>query len=809
MMGHSELLTIQGVSKRYGNTVANRDISLEVKRGEVLGLVGANGAGKSTLMRIISGVTKPDGGAMRFSQTSIDWGRFRPSIAASIGIRVAYQELSLCKNLKVYENFFVEMGEHFAGVRNWRTKASEMAAKKLDEIFPGHGIRVLQETSELSIAQQQMVEIARAFSAPKVKLVILDEPTSSLPAEQSQQLMEYVRGTSRNDVAVIYITHRLHEIMELTDRIYILRNGSVVEQLETKSATTERLILSMSDASVPGLVSQGAAPRLPRAGQLNASVMIGCDGLNSKALHDINCSMQGGEIVGIGGLEGNGQRELLQALFSPRGREKRSVKRRGQIAYIAGDRKGEGIFPLWSVAENIGITSLIRGKLFALRSADRVEQDAAGWIERLSIKTEGAGASINSLSGGNQQKVLIARALLSRADIIVLDDPTRGVDVETKQQLYQLFQDAAQDGKLVLWYSSDDAEVKQCDRALIMRHGRIVRELTHDELEEGNILRASFAAGEKNTEQAVRRHALNLSLMVPVLTMLATYVLCGLLYPSTFTLFGVELLISGAFPLIMATLSQTFIIGHSHINLGLGNFMGLISVLSASFLYEQPFVGVLLIAGAWLAQGAVGLLIRHIQIPAVIVTLAFSFIWYGVAIVIRSSPGGTAPAWLTGAFNQSILGVSNVIWILLIICASAYVFERSKYGTVLRGFGNREDAMERSGWNGNVAVFVAYMAAGLFALLGGMSFTALTYSSDASAMDSYTLLTVASVILGGGVLSGGRVNVIGSVCGAMTLSLVTILLGFLRVRADYTAAVQGALLIGILALRLIRKRETT
>ena len=261
----------------------------------------------------------------------------------------------------------------------------------------------------------------------------------------------------------------------------------------------------------------------------------------------------------------------------------------------------------------------------------------------------------------------------------------------------------------------------------------------------------------------------------------------------------------GSLPLILAALSQTYIIGLSHVNLSIGNYMGLVSVLAATVLYENPLLGIVLIMAVWVACGLMGLLIRALNIPAVIVTLGFSFVWYGAALVLQSIPGGTAPELLIKIFNGTILGIPNVLLILVLMTVLAVLIYRSKYGTVLRGFGNREESMVRSGWGRYAAVFNVYMISGFFAVMGGLSFTALTFSADASSMDSYTLLTVASVVLGGGALNGGRVSHVGTVFGAITLSLVTILLGFLHVSSDFTASVQGLLLIIILSLRLLRK----
>ena len=802
-------LELSNIVKIYGTTIANQDISLSIKKGDVLGLVGANGAGKSTLMRIVSGVSTPDEGTMQFAGRAIDWKSFSPTSASKMGIRVAYQELSLCDNLKIHENFYVELHSLFKNTFFWRKKAQALAQEQLDKIFPGHGIDVKSELAELSIAQQQMVEIARAFTDPNLQLLILDEPTSSLPVEQTKQLLAYIKKRAAEGITFIYITHRLFEIMEVTNRVYVLRNGLVVDECATENTNEDTLINIMSGSE--GLVEQ-AAPAdekadVAQAAVVNEHVRVVCKGVTTGALKDVNCAMHGGEVVGIAGLEGNGQKDLLHAIFELPFGLRKQIERKGAIAYVTGDRKAEGNFPLWSIADNIAITSLMRKALFKINSPKKIVESAATWYNKLKIKGESPRADIVSLSGGNQQKVLIARALLADADIIILDDPTRGVDVETKRQLYDVFREAAAAGKLIIWYSSDDSELDICSRVLVMRYGTIVETLQHENISKDSIIEASFKAADNKKEKLERgsKWRINVSLLTPILAMAAIYITCGLIHKSTFTLFGAELLISGSLPLILAALSQTYIIGYSHVNLSIGNYMGFISVLAATVLYEKPLLGAVLIITAWIAYGLMGVLIRKLNIPAVIVSLGFSFVWYGAALVLQSIPGGHAPEWLIAMFNGNILGLPKVLIILVLATVLATVVYRSKYGTVLRGFGNREESMVRSGWGKYAAVFNVYLISGFFAVLGGLSFTALTFSADASSMDSYTLLTVASVVLGGGALSGGRVNNAGTVFGAITLSLVTILLGFLHVSSDFTAAVQGLLLIVILSLRLLRK----
>ncbi|RGY99259.1 ATP-binding cassette domain-containing protein [Clostridium sp. AM58-1XD] len=808
--GQTAFLKLEDIVKIYGTTIANQNISIQIDKGDILGLVGANGAGKSTLMRIISGVSTPDQGEMYFDGEKIDWKTFSPFGASRKGIRVAYQELSLCDNLKVYENFYVELRQLFKGTLNWRKKAAELAKEQLELVFPENGIDVKKELSELSIAQQQMVEIARAFMDPELKLLILDEPTSSLPVEQTKQLLSYIKKKAADGVTFIYITHRLFEIIEVTNKVYILRNGAVVSSCLTKETDEDMLIELMSGEvkSEKAEGSEGASAETGRqGGTVNQNVCVQCRDITKAALHHVSCSMYGGEIIGIAGLEGNGQKDLLHAIFNVPLSIRKKIQRKGTIAYVTGDRKAEGNFPLWSIADNMAITSLMRKPLLAVNSPKNIVEKTSEWYDQLRIKGESPKADMISLSGGNQQKVLIARALLSNADIIILDDPTRGVDVETKRQLYEVFQNAAKEGKLVLWYSSDESELGICSRVFVMRYGTIVAALDHEHIDKDSIIEASFKAEEHKSKklEGNSKVRLNTTLFMPVLAMITVYVICGLIRPNTFTLFGIELLISGSMPLILAALSQTYIIGLSHVNLGLGNFMGLVSVLAATILCENTALGLLLILTAWLVYGFMGLLIRKLDIPAVIVTLGFSFVWYGIALVLQSIPGGSSPQWLSSMFNDAPFGVQNVLIVLVIAIVSAAMIYRSRYGTVLRGFGNREEAMVRSGWGKYRAVFSIYMLSGFFAAWGGLSFTALTYSADAGSMDSYTLLTVASVVLGGGALNGGRVSHMGAAFGAITLSFVTILLGFLHVSSDFTAAVQGLMLIVILSLRLLKK----
>jgi ribose transport system ATP-binding protein len=799
------IIRLEDITKIYGNTTANKEFSICIEKGDVLGLVGANGAGKSTLMRVISGVTVPEQGEMYIDGTKIDWKHFSPSAAAKAGIHVAYQELSLCDNLKVYENFLVDLSFLFKGKRHWRKEAAELAQEKLEEIFPGNGINVHSEVSKLSIAQQQMVEIARASAAPDLKLLILDEPTSSLPAEQTNQLLSFIRRRSGEGISFIYITHRLFEIMEITNKICVMKNGGKVWEGNSEYISEEELIEKMGTA---GAETKDSEPEKSCVDtEKNDEIYVKCTKLKGGNLEDISCEIYGGQVIGIAGLEGNGQQEFLKTIFQASRRNYGQIKIQGKMAYVTGNRKEEGNFSLWSIADNIAVTALTRRKLYKSNSPGKIVSQTEEWYQKLNIKGESIRSDIISLSGGNQQKVLIARALFADADIIILDDPTRGVDIETKRQLYQVFKEAARKGKLVIWYSSDDSELDSCNKVFVMRYGTIISELAHGKISKEAITQASFSAKDKEKEDMNETKKRSIPFLIPLVSLIIVYVCCGMIQPSTFTIFGAELLISGSIPLIMAALGQVFIIGLSHTDLGIGNYMGLVSVITATVMCNNSVLGIVFLCAVILAYSAMGFLICTRNIPAVIVTLGGSFIWTGMAYVLQDMPGGSSPALLTVIFNSYILGIPSVIYIALLSTVLAVIIYRSKYGTVLRGFGNREEAVIRSGWSKKKAFTSVYFLSACFAALGGMAFTAITYSSDAEAMTSYTLLTVAAVILGGGSLTGGRVSHGGAVCGALTLSMVTILLGFLHISTDLTAAVQGILLILILSLRLLKREE--
>lgn len=475
------VLAVNGASKSFGAVRALNGLSFAIAAGECVGLVGHNGAGKSTLVGIMNGGTRPDTGTISFDGQDATQGYAVP-VARKHGVRCVFQELSLCPNLTVTENARI-VHPSIRGF-GWRRRAEQVIRSKLDAIFPGHGIDCSEAVGALSIAERQMVEIAMAFSESdsRAQIVILDEPTSSLDASIAAQMLAYVRGFVAAGGSVILISHILGEILSSTDRIVVMKDGAIVADGPSGGFTLESLVGAMG--SVVRAREAKAAPR-DRTGAQPILSRRGPGGAPEFRAYP-------GEIVGLAGLGGHGQTETLVELYRGFGGDWLARKDTA-MAFVAGDRHVDGNLPMWSILRNISITlltDLTRAGLVRGRDELVVGQT---WRERIGIRTDNLDNPILSLSGGNQQKVLFARALATRAPVVLMDDPMRGVDIGTKQEVYAMLRAEADKGRTFVWYSTEMDEICQCDRVYVFREGRIVVELTGTDIREDRILAASFS----------------------------------------------------------------------------------------------------------------------------------------------------------------------------------------------------------------------------------------------------------------------------------------------------------------------------
>ncbi|WP_246677465.1 sugar ABC transporter ATP-binding protein [Mesorhizobium sp. B2-3-12] len=480
---NGDIVRLDGAEKHFGAVRALAGVDFHVVSGECVGLVGHNGAGKSTLMHMVAGTLTPDSGAIRVHGGIEE--SYSVSRARQLGIRCVFQELSLCPNLSVAENTRINHAS-LSGF-GWRRKAAELIAAKLDEIFPDHGISAWDIVGDLSIGRRQMVEVARAFTVTqdRLDLVILDEPTSSLDAHTSGQLLAFVRRFVAGGKSCILISHVLGEVLRNADRIVVMRDGKMVASDAAGAFDRDRLVTVMGGAEARQKVAAAAAAkpearplrvRARPAGQTDGKELVAC----------------AGEIIGLAGLAGHGQTDLLLRIFDAAARAKAGIEVTAPVALVAGDRQSDGIFPQWSIAENIGIRSLARLRNGLLISPQREAELAAFWQKKIGIRTPDMNNNIFSLSGGNQQKALFARALGSDAQIVLMDDPMRGVDIGTKLEVYDLVREEAAKGRTFLWYTTETEELDNCDHIHVFKNGRIVANLTRDELTEEKIIQSSF-----------------------------------------------------------------------------------------------------------------------------------------------------------------------------------------------------------------------------------------------------------------------------------------------------------------------------
>jgi ribose transport system ATP-binding protein len=478
-----DIVKLIGVEKHFGAVRALAGVDFAASVGECVGLVGHNGAGKSTLMHVLAGTLIPNEGQIIIGAEPQK--NYTVVLAQKLGIRCVFQELSLCPNLTVAENVRV-LHPLIAGW-GWRRRSGELVRNKLDEIFPGHGISADAVVGDLSIGQRQMVEVARAFTitdAP-LHLVILDEPTSSLDSHRAGQLLSHVRRVVANGAGCVLISHLLGEILEYSDRIVVLRDGNVVAADRASAFNRDKLVTTMGGVAARKTPSTKAAA--PRG---TTPVRVRARPANQRA--GIELIAHQGEIVGLAGLSGHGQTEILLSIFKAASRCLPSIQVTDPVALVAGDRQTDGIFPLWSITQNIGIrsiASLHRGFLISPELENRL---AESWRKRINIRTLDMRNNILSLSGGNQQKALFARALGSEAKIVLMDDPMRGVDISTKLEVYDLIRSEANAGRTFLWYTTEMEELENCDHVYVFRNRRIVADLRRGELNEERVIQSSF-----------------------------------------------------------------------------------------------------------------------------------------------------------------------------------------------------------------------------------------------------------------------------------------------------------------------------
>ncbi len=500
MTDRDEIVEIVGVTKRFPGVIALNRVSLGFRRGEVHAVVGENGAGKSTLMNVLAGEFPPNEGEIRIAGKSVRFASPLDSRAA--GIVVVYQELALCPTMSVAENVMM----------------SELAARPVASMVPRQRMR--SETraallrlgmpkldpdamvARLSVAEMQLVEIAAAVRQ-RARLLVLDEPNSAISKRESERLFDVVRQLRSEGVSVVYVSHRLSEVLDLADRISVMRDGRLIETLDNRNLTEDRLIRAMVGRDV------SSAPRQPaRAQGSEAKVVLSVEDLAAAGIEGVSFTVRSGEILGVAGLPDSGKDDLGLALFG-------LVDRRGSVVidgaklrasdpkasirsgmfFVPADRRGAGGFLTMSIAENVIAASLSNFSIAGVLQRSAIKREARAQVARLRARIGKLGDRLGTLSGGNQQKILLGRSLVTNPRMLVLHEPTRGIDVGAKAEIYAILRGIAEEGVAIILITSEIAELTaNADRVLVMRNGRISGDLVAGEINEEAILMRAMAA---------------------------------------------------------------------------------------------------------------------------------------------------------------------------------------------------------------------------------------------------------------------------------------------------------------------------
>jgi simple sugar transport system ATP-binding protein len=494
------ILIMEGISKAFPGVQALDDVSLTLKKGEILCLVGENGAGKSTLMKVLTGVDKSDSGRILLEGREIQ--AKSPQHAQSLGISTVYQEINLCPNLSVAENIMLGHEPHKFGRIDW-AKTDELAKDTLLRLL-GVDIDVTRLLGSYTVAIQQMVAIARALYVSTAKILILDEPTSSLDVNETEQLFKVMKKLKNEGVGIIFITHFIGQVFEISDRITVLRNGKLVGTYETASTTRVGLIANMIGRSLAEF-DEMSKIKLESGKHIKADALLQARGFGlTGAINPFDLDLHSGEVVGLAGLLGSGRTETASVLFGVEKADSGSITlngvvildysplgsiRRG-VALCPEDRKAAGIVDDLSVRENIILAAQASRGWIKYMSLQEQNEIADKYIKLLNIATPSAEQLVKNLSGGNQQKVILARWLATNPSVLILDEPTRGIDVGTKAEIQKLVLSLAEEGKACVFISSELEEVlRTSHRIVVLREREKVAEFS-GEVDENTIIHA-------------------------------------------------------------------------------------------------------------------------------------------------------------------------------------------------------------------------------------------------------------------------------------------------------------------------------
>ena len=813
------MLRLVGVDKQYPGVHALVGVSLSVRRGEVHGLVGENGAGKSTLVGVAAGTVRADQGTVEIDGAPMD--ELHPELVRAAGLSIVFQEPALLPDLTVAENMRLSSPkEHRPRVRDQAEWVREILSdwRAVADIDPRTYVRDLRPDERFVVA------IARAV-AEEPTVLVLDEPTEHLVAAGVEELFRKIDQVCQRGGAVVYISHRIHEVKSIADRISVLRDGRLVLTDGAASLTEHDIV----DAIV-GRRLEARFPPKARPDGLGPE-LLRVEGLSGNGFFEVGLSARQGEIVGLAGIEGQGQRDFLRGLAGlerSQGRVsvgERQVRLRDTtrsirsgIVYLSHDRHREGVLPALNVRENSAAAALSKWARAGVLSPRSERSDVVREFNALAVKTPTLDADIDTLSGGNQQKVMFSRIKLTDSSVFLADEPTQGVDVGARADLYGVLRQAAENGSAVLVVSADAAELEGlCDRVVIFSRGRIVEELAGDEITERAITSTALTAtGERDqVRRSTNRRLRGLRRLVasdlaPTLALIPVLIILGIIAVDANEFYLTSRNFSLMLPLVASlsffAMGQQMVMLNGAIDLSVGPIAS-VGVVVASFVLAQDVsaavfvLGLLLILAIGVVVGTVNWSLASLaRINPLIATLVTFGALQGVALYIRPTPGGRISTGLTD-FLKATVGFMPVALIVAIVLAAACEIGmyRTLLGVRLRAAGSDAAVAQKVGVHTKMMSLISFVAASLFATLGAFMLMAQATSGNASIGNGFTLASVGAVVLGGASIFGGRGSFVGALFGAALITQVNTVVQFLGWEREWQLYLLGGLTVAAAA----------
>jgi ribose transport system ATP-binding protein len=820
------VLAVRDIEKSYPGVRALERVSFDCRAGEIHGLVGENGAGKSTLMRILAGVIQPDAGTIQVKGEPVLLTS--PRHAHDFGIAMVYQDTRLVDDLDVAQNIL--LGREPGALLLINRRALEERARSILGRL-GFPLDLRRPVRDLSTAERQIVEIGRVL-ATDPSVLILDEPTSALGRGDVQRLGEILRGLRAAATGIVFISHRLREVLNLADRITIMKDGKVVETVVNAGLSEDYLVNRM----VGRTLSLTFPPKQSKPGSIRLKVT----NLTSPGLFSgVSFTVSSGEIVGLGGIQGNGQREIARALFGvlpatgevqlegvqfPLGSPRDAL--RAGLVYVPADRRRESVFAPHSIRENIAVPHLQAWSSFGTLNLPLERSLVSRTVSQFRVRTPSIEQAIGLLSGGNQQKAVFGRWILAQPKLYIFEEPTQGIDTGAKLELYEVIRKLAEQGAAIVLLSSELLElIGLADSILVIAHGSIVDRVSAAEATEERII-GSAVATERTMEvlnggdsipkreshtrsplpipvaRALAQRYTGTILLGVALSVLAAYTAGQSRY--FFTERNLGNLVIQIVPLALASIGQMTVILLGGIDLSVGPLISLVTAIASFTLVDGPsgWGGVFLCLVTGLIVGGLNsALIVWLRIPDLISTLATYSVVFGLALVVRPSPGGSVGEGFVDLVTMR-LGWFPVagLAVVAISAIGEILLAKGRIGTRLYAIGSRPEAAFVAGIRVDRVRCFAYLFCGFMAALAGLVVTARIGSGDPQAGSQFTLSSIAAVVVGGTSVFGGRGTLVGTLFGATLLVMLQNALNQLHVTAYFQYIWTGALLLSAVAL---------